>query len=162
MKCEPKDRKEGSSLCRRSEAAKERETFANRPKSGRTWKRIQTRRSSASGQVKTKSAWDKQQERKKDKLRVKALQQKLIEERKEKKRLKKMRQQMNKKRKLENELRAVTTQEITRTEKISKMTKKQLKHLRKTSVRADGTVELVPVYGSGSSVTKTRKGKRKR
>lgn len=77
---------------------------------------------------------------------MKTLERELIEKKKAKKREARARREENERRRIENEMRSTSYQEITRVDKLRKMSKKQLKHIRRTSVRADGTVELVGLY----------------
>jgi len=118
------------------------------PKSGRKWKMRQATRASAAGIVKNKSAWDVQMKRKRAEKASREKEKEMVEKRRQKKIRKRERTLMNQRRKAENEMKSTSYQVINNTkgDKLKKMSKKQLKHIRKTSVRADGTVELVPVY----------------
>jgi len=131
---------------RRADPAQVRKQTEGRPVSGRNWKLKQQTRASAAGTKKDNSAWKVQQKRKRQKAAMKAKENEIIEERKRRKMAKRLRIEANKKRKAENEMRSTTVQVITRADKMKKMSKKQLRQIRKQSVRADGTVELVPVY----------------
>ena len=135
---------------RNTKAATFRTQVDGKPKSGRKWKTIQQSRSSASSRKKESkgTAWERQEKRRKERKRMKDRERALIEKRKEKKREKRERRLANRKRKIENEMKSTTVQEITRLDKLKTMNKKQLKKIRRTSVRADGTVELVPLYGA--------------
>lgn len=129
-----------------TEASKERGADIGKPKSGRKWKRIQQTRASASGKPKSKTAWAQKQKRRRDAKRVKEMEKELVERKKQKKREARERREENARRKLENEMKSAHVQEIVKVDKLKNMSKKQLKHIRRTSVRADGTMELVPVY----------------
>ena len=131
---------------KQTEASEERTVVRGAPKSGRKWKRVQTTRSSAAGKPQSKSAWERKQKRRRDAKRVKEMEKEMVERKKQKKREARERREENARRKLENEMKSAHVQEIVKVDKLKRMSKKQLKHIRRTSVRADGTMELVPVY----------------
>ena len=129
-----------------TEAPKDRDVVHGAPKSGRKWKRVQSTRSSASGKPKSSAAWERKQKRRRDAKRLKEMEKEMVERKKQKKREMRERREENARRKMENEMRSTHVQEIVKVDKLKNMSKKQLKHIRRTSVRADGTVELIPVY----------------
>eukprot|EP00033_Pygsuia_biforma_P000273 GCRY01000337.1.p1 GENE.GCRY01000337.1~~GCRY01000337.1.p1 ORF type:complete len:150 (-),score=27.76 GCRY01000337.1:50-442(-) len=102
------------------------------PKSGKTWKKIETARSSSKVKIKAMNkSWEKKMQEKKQKEELKAMQ-KEIQEREAAERKALIEKQKEKQRiKEENKKKSSVVQAITDTSKLKRMSKKQLAMLEK-------------------------------
>mmetsp|Transcript_2436 Transcript_2436/g.6167 ORF Transcript_2436/g.6167 Transcript_2436/m.6167 type:complete len:277 (+) Transcript_2436:50-880(+) len=120
------------------------------PASGRWWKKHQVEKNSMQiykANPKTLStSWEKKMALRKKRETIKDLEAQLKAQRDEDNRIAREKRAAKKKRKAENELKNARVQVLRNTEKIKKMSKKQLRMVKKTEVDEDGNVRLVPLY----------------
>lgn len=121
-----------------------------RCKSGRVWKKPSQKRSSARTVRVTKGGafgkltpFEVRARKKRKHNRMRELQANITEERKQRKRAERTAQEEKERRRADAEWRTGNFQIVTNGNKIKKMSKRQLRKLRKISVDADGTKRLV-------------------
>ncbi len=121
------------------------------PAAGRWWKPQQTMRSSMTvykANPRTLStSWERKLADRAERAEVKALEAQVKAKRAEIGLKLKEKRLAKEKRKAENALKSSKVQVITKTDKIKKMNKKQLRSVLKTQVDQDGNVRYVPLYG---------------
>jgi len=135
------------------------------PTSGRWWKSVERQKSSMmiykTMQTGLSKSLEKKMKLRQKKLEMKELQaelKKMREERFEKAREKRLAKQ---KRKAENEFKNTQFQVMHNpAEKLKRMSKKQLRTIKKTEMDKDGNVRLVPLYGSSEKQAKKRRKKK--
>ena len=120
------------------------------PASGRWWKPKQSERFSM-GKIKAQkktlsTSWKRKMEQKKLKKQMKEYERSLIEAKRERREEQKQERLDRQKRRAENEMKSATVQVIRDPNKLKKMSKKQLRNIKKTQVGKDGTVNYVPAY----------------
>lgn len=103
-------------------------------------------RPKAAGATKRGLAFKEQQARKSTMVRARAEMQRLREARQAEIAERRERQLEKQRRRAENELKGASYQVISDPTKLKKMSKKQLRQVKKTRVNKDGVTELVPAY----------------
>lgn len=120
------------------------------PASGRWWKTKHTEKFSMmqyKPQHKTLSkSWELKVEQRKKRQVMKEMEAEIKARNDAEKEAAKLKKLEKAKRKAENEMKNAKLQVITKTEKIKKMSKKQLRNVMKTQMDNDGNVQLVPLY----------------
>ena len=120
------------------------------PASGRWWKPKQSQRFSMTkikAQKKTLStSWKRKMEQRKLKKQMKEYERSLIEKKIQKREEQKQERLDWQKRRAENEMKSSSVQVIKDPNKLKKMSKKQLRQIKKTQVGKDGTTKYVPAY----------------
>jgi hypothetical protein len=135
--------------------------------SHRTWKEVQTQRSSAQGRGAARpvakgvqhGAFRASMAVKQARQAGKALSTRLRAERDGERALKREKRLEKQRRRAENVIKGQTFTTITDSKKLKKMNKKQLRQVHKTMVDGSGRTILVPAFGSGASKAKSRKRK---
>lgn len=125
-----------------------------RPKSGRVWKVKQVSRSSAQNRCGVlshlKKTYDERKKLKEDRDSMKALERQMKEEKQMKIKEMKEKREEKKKIKMANEFKNSVYQ-VLKPEKIKKMSKKQLRMVKKTAMNKNGQVELVNPWTNSSN-----------
>lgn len=122
------------------------------PASGRWWKPKQGERFSMvkiKPQKKTMStSWKKKMDKRKRKQQMKEYERSLIEARQQRIEDQREARLERQKRKAANEFKSASVQVIKNPNKLKKMSKKQLRMIKKTKVDKDGNTVLVPAYSN--------------
>ena len=119
------------------------------PKSGRFWKTKQTMRNSSQLRQGVlshmQSSLEKRNQEKARRASMRAVEAQMKEEKAEERRKEREKKEEKAKRRAANEFRGTTYQQIN-PQKLKTMSKKQLRHVKKTRMAQNGTLELVGAY----------------
>ncbi|KAM7459234.1 hypothetical protein BLSTO_00020 [Blastocystis sp. subtype 1] len=118
-------------------------------KSGRVWKENQKQKSSlyaSDGANPLRTSWELKQEKRMKEKRMKELERSITEARIETKRAKRKAIEERNERRAQNEMKSAKVQVISDANKLKRMSKKQLKQIKKTRVDKNGNVIYVDAY----------------
>lgn len=117
--------------------------------SGRVWKKTQGERFSKikhRGVKVLTSSWEEKLAKKAKKQEMQALEQEIRDRKRKEIEERKAAREEKLKRKQENEFKSAQVQVITKTSKLKGLSKKQLRHIKKTRLTKQGVVEYVGLY----------------
>ncbi|KAK8807622.1 hypothetical protein WA171_000575 [Blastocystis sp. BT1] len=116
---------------------------------GKVWRKKHEQKFSlfaTNGALQIKTSWQEKEERRKRLQRTKELEKSITERRIEEKRQRRQQIEERRARREQNEIKSMKVQTIRDTNKLKKMSKKQLKQIKKTRVDKNGNVEYVSAY----------------
>ncbi|KNB46161.1 hypothetical protein JH06_1016 [Blastocystis sp. subtype 4] len=127
---------------------------------GKVWRKKHEQKFSlfaTNGALQIKTSWQEKEERRKRLQRTKELEKSITERRIEEKRQRRQQIEERRARREQNEIKSMKVQTIRDTNKLKKMSKKQLKQIKKTRVDKNGNVEYVSAYAKILSLISCRR-----
>uniref|UniRef100_A0A7S3JW15 Coiled-coil domain-containing protein 86 n=1 Tax=Aureoumbra lagunensis TaxID=44058 RepID=A0A7S3JW15_9STRA len=136
-----------------------------RPVSGRTWKHVETKRSSS---IKAKAvipSWSSRSAEREARKLIKEKESELIAARKERLASAKKRREEKKARRQKNEFKSSSYQVISNQHTVKALSKKQMRMIKRTRMSKEGQIELVgayaPTLGDATSAPPSKKRQRR-